>query len=148
MRNLTGVFTSKQKHITLMKPLKLLLFAFTVLFITGCSTDTGDNYCFQQILTGIDNVTGPDITTVNEPIVLQATFKIYNSCGSFSRFSVSNSFPKTIRAVVNYSGCSCQEMIQEETRPYTFTAPRPGEYILRFVKPDGSFIIKTIAVSN
>lgn len=125
-----------------------IIIAFAATLAAGCSTDPAGNYCFEQVQTGIDEVTGPETTVINEPVTLQASFKIYNSCGTFNRFNESSGFPKTIRAVVNYSGCNCQEIIKTETKPYIFQYPRTGQYILKFVKPDGTFITKTITVTQ
>ena len=150
MRNLFYNFSSLgQKHTTM----KRYLFSIFVLIVsmaavTACSSDTADNYCFYQIQTGIDKVTGPETIRVNEQLTLQATFTINNSCGTFNRFAVSNNYPKTIRAVVDYSGCTCQEIIKTETKPYIFKTSRAGTYTLYFVKPDGSYIIKTITVTQ
>jgi hypothetical protein len=132
-----------------MRFFKLIFVFFAMLVIaTGCSTEAGDDYCFQQLYTGIDTVTGPETTTVNEPIQLEATFKIVNTCGSFMRFNTTPGYPKKILAVVNYVGCSCAETLQNVTRPYTFEASQPGEYELRFIKPDETYIVKTITVTE
>lgn len=132
-----------------MKTMKRLFFAFLIVAgIAACSTDTSDDYCFQQALTGVDEVTGPETTTVNEPIELQVSFKINNGCGEFYRFQESNGFPKQIVAVVNYVGCVCTEMVEEATEPYTFQASQAGEYVLKFAKPDNTFITKTITVTE
>lgn len=133
-----------------MKYLRSKLFILITLLavISGCSVDDGDQYCFQSVQTGFDTVIGPETTTVDEPIVLQTTFKIANGCGAFSRFAESNGFPKQIAAVVNYAGCTCTEQVSIETKPYTFEASDAGEYVLKFIKPDQTFITKTITVTE
>jgi len=132
-----------------MKYLKSTLFAIAAVFVfASCSEDKSEDYCYNVINTGFDSVTGPETTTVDEPVVINATFGISNGCGTFVRFVESNGFPKNIYARVDYVGCVCTEMYQTVTKPYTFQASAAGEYELRFMKPAGGFISKTITVTE
>lgn len=133
-----------------MKHFRLKLFAFVAVLTIGaaCSIDEADQYCFNTVATGIEEVTGPATTTVNVPVTFNASFKILSSCGSFSRFSETNGFPKEIVAVVNYEGCRCTQLASTVTKPYTFQSATAGEFILKFIKPDGSSISKTVTVTQ
>jgi len=129
---------------------KLIALFAVLATITACSMedDADNDYCYSSFYTGINEVTGPETTTVDEPIEIMATFNISNGCGEFNRFVATTNYPKQIVALVDYSGCTCTEVLQTVTEPYTFTASEPGEYVLKFIKPDETFITKTITVTE
>lgn len=135
-----------------MKSLKIKGFALLTIFAAtsiACSIEgNDDNYCYTQGYTGIDSVTGPDSTAVGEPIEIEATFKLANGCASFVNFAASNAYPKQIVARVDYNGCTCPDIIETVTETYTFEEDEPGTYMLRFIKPNQTFIIKSITVTE
>lgn len=129
--------------------IRMILFAFIAFAATvACSEDEADEYCFQTTSVGVNSVTGPDATTVDEPIVLEVTAGIGNGCANFAGFIESNGFPKEISVKVDLIGCVCTEQFQIVTEPYTFQASQPGEYVLKFVNAEGGFITKTITVTE
>lgn len=134
--------------------MKTLKFKFLALLIavgtiTACSLgDDSDQYCFTQGYVPATTVTGPETTTVNVPITLNVTFSVGNSCGVFNRFAETTSFPKTVVALVDYTGCQCTAVTTPTTKTYTFTAPAAGTYEIRFTTANNTQpIVKTITVT-
>jgi len=129
---------------------KLLLILIAMLSFTvviACSEDDGDDYCYSSVNTGIDSVAGPETGVVNEPILFEVTFGISSGCGKFVGF-IESGFPKVISARVDYTGCVCTDIYQIMNEPYTFTAASAGVFELRFIKPDGTYITKTVTVTE
>jgi len=136
--------------------MKNIKFQFIALIIilggitAACSldSDTDNNTCYSSGYAFTTAVTGPDSTKVNVPITINASFKLENSCGSFTRFLESNSYPKNVAPFVEYNGCNCTTTVTTVTKPYTFTAPTAGTYELKFQKDAlPTYITKTIVVT-
>lgn len=129
---------------------KFLALLVAVTTITACSLgDDSEQYCFFQAYAPATTVTGPDTTTVNVPITLNVSFSISNSCGVFNRFGESVSFPKTIAAVIDYTGCECTAVTGTTTKPYVFTSATAGTYVLNFTTAvNNTPITKTITVTQ
>lgn len=125
----------------------LYLIAILAATVTACSVDDNDNYCFSSGNTSITSVTGELTTTVDEPLTLTVSFRIPNSCGTFSHFTESNGYPKQVFAVLDYDGCVCSEIATVGTEEYVFTASQPGEYLLKFLSGNSAYIEKTITVT-
>lgn len=133
-----------------MKYFTSLFIAILSVFVLSCSNDDDatPHTCYTSETTNFDEVTGPETTTVNTPITLNATVTITNGCGQFVNFIESNSFPKEIAARVDYTGCTCTDIVEIVTVPYVFQASAPGEYTLNFRADNGLFISKTITVTE
>ncbi|MFL9843928.1 hypothetical protein [Flavobacterium rhizosphaerae] len=128
--------------------LKFLSFLLVLGLLAACSLDAPEQSCNFTAQMSTTGVTGPDTAVVNEPITLQVSFVIANSCGVFSNFHETNGYPKSIVARVNYIGCDCGTTSTTGTQPYVFKSEQPGEYILRFLTEDTSAPIeKTITVT-
>lgn len=130
--------------------LKFLSLLVLLTIITACSLDNDkDPYCFNQAQMATTGVTGPDSTAVNVPITLNVSFYISNNCGAFNQFVASTSYPKSVVAVVDYTGCSCDTESYVQTKPYTFTAATAGTYELKFLTENQAApIVRTITVTN
>lgn len=136
-----------------MKTLKFKFIALLILLagIGGaCSVDDDENYCFQSRYTGADGVTGPTTTTVNTPLTLTVSYIPLGSCGKFNTFSETATFPKEIKILVDYEGCTCPPTDKVSSEPYVFTATTPGEYVLKFMTGIEATpsITKTITVTQ
>ena len=135
-----------------MKNIKLKFLALVIIIAgitAACSLD-GDNdtTCYSSGFAYTSAVSGPDSTIVNRPITINLDFKLDNSCGSFNRIAETNGYPKDIVPVVEYNGCNCTATSTTLTKPYIFTAPAAGSYVLRFQKDDTpAYITKTIVVT-
>jgi hypothetical protein len=135
----------------IMKTLKLKFIGSLILIsmIAACSLDSSDPECFFSVKSTITAVTGPETTTVNVPITLNAKFGVLNDCGEFNRFMETTTFPKIITAIVDYDGCECTNTPNgSDTKPYVFTAATAGTYELKFWKDTSSYITKTITVTE
>lgn len=135
-----------------MKTLKFRFLAFLVAAgsITACSLgDDSEQYCYTQNYAPASAVTGPETTTVNTPITLNVAISIGNSCGVFNRFAETTTFPKTIAAVIDYTGCECTSVTTPTVKTYTFTAATAGTYELKFTTATAATpIVKTITVTQ
>lgn len=134
-----------------MKTLKYNFLALLVAVgsITACSVGDDQPSCYSQGYAATTGVSGPNETTVNVPITLNVSFAVGNSCGEFNRFAETIAFPKDIIATVDYNGCSCTPVSTPISRPYTFTAPAAGTYVLNFVTANSEApIVKTITVTQ
>jgi len=134
-----------------MKTLKFKFLALLVAIVTivGCSMGDDQPSCFTQAYAPTTAVTGPETTTVNVPITFNVSFSIGNSCGVFNRFAETVSFPKTVIATADYTGCSCNPVTAVTTKPYVFTAPTAGTYVLNFATTNADTpIVKTITVTQ
>ena len=129
-----------------MKYLKFKLFAFflTLTVISSCGVDDGD--CYSDGYVYASTVTGPTTAVVDEEITLNVSFKIYSSCGAFTGFD--QSLPKNVHIKVRYTGCQCTNTNTTVTEPYVFSADEPGEYELKFLKEDNTYITRTITVTE
>lgn len=136
--------------------MKTIKFKFIALLIVlagiggACSMDDGEDYCFQSSYTGVTGVTGPTTTTVNTPITLNVSYVPLGSCGVFNRFTETTTFPKDIKVLVDYEGCTCPPTEKLSMEPYVFTATTPGEYVLNFLTGSeiNPKITKTITVTE
>jgi len=127
------------------KLLSLLLF---VSILSGCSLDDSDPSCFYQAAMATTAVTGPDTVVVNTAVTYNVTFYVANGCGVFNSLQSSNGFPKSIVAIVDYSGCKCEEVASYVTKPYTFTPTAAGTYEFRFLTDsETTTIVKTLTVT-
>jgi hypothetical protein len=133
-----------------MKTLKFKFLALLVAIgaITGCSMSDDQPSCYQQAYAPTTAVNGPNETTVNVPITLNISFSLGNTCGEFIRFSETVSFPKSVVATAEYTGCDCAIDTSINTEPYVFTAPTAGTYELRFLTSGETPIVKTITVTQ
>ena len=135
-----------------MKNIKLKFLALVIIIAgitAACSLD-GDNdtTCYSSGYAFTTSVSGPDSTVVNRPITINLNFKLDNSCGSFNRIAESNGYPKDIFPIVEYNGCDCTTTATTLTKPYIFTAPAAGSYVLRLQKDaTPAYITKTIVVT-
>ena len=127
--------------------LKFLSFFLFVGILAGCSIDDSDPSCFYQAAMTTTAVTGPATVVVNTVVTYDVTFYVANGCGTFNSLQSSNGFPKSIVALVDYSGCNCPEVASYVTKPYTFTPTAAGTYEFRFLtdNPDTP-IVKTLTV--
>lgn len=131
--------------------MKTIKFKFIALLVVlagiggSCSVDDNEDYCFFSAPTAASSVTGPTTTTVNTPITLTVGFVPINSCGVFKVFSETSTFPKTIKIMADYTGCSCPTTTTETKVPYVFTATTPGSYVLNFAS--ATEIPKTITIT-
>ena len=135
-----------------MKNIKLKFLALVTIIAgitAACSLDNNnENTCYSSGYAFTTSVAGPDSTVVNKPITINFSFKLDNSCGSFNRVAETNSFPKDIYPIVEYSGCNCSTATTTLTKPYVFTAATAGSYVLRFQKDaTPAYITKTIVVT-
>jgi len=132
-----------------MKYIKLFAFVAVLAATAACSVDnSGDDTCIRDIYTGVSSITGPDNAIVDEPIELEASITTANTCGTFSGFAQSAGYPKEIVAVVTYQGCHCDPVGETTTETYTFKEDEAGTYVLKFLKPDNTFLTKIITVSE
>ncbi|WP_116788367.1 hypothetical protein [Flavobacterium psychrotrophum] len=129
--------------------LKLLSLLLLIVVITACSIDGNENkYCTFQGQMATTAVTGADSTKVNVPVNLNVTFVIGNNCGQFNQFLSTAAYPKSIVALVDYTGCECDDKSYTQTKPYTFAATAAGTYVLKFLTENElSPITKTIVVT-
>lgn len=129
-----------------LKFLSLLLF---IGIISACSLDDNENQtCHYQYQMATTAVTGPSTTVINTPITLNVSFYIGNSCGQFDQFVSTVTSPRSIVALVNYDGCSCDTESYIVTKPYTFNATTAGTYVLNFLtEDDDAPITRTITVT-
>ena len=114
---------------------------------TSCNSDDKDA-CYITIIGDFKQVLGPETTTVNTPVTLQASFEVQNGCGEFKSFIESNGYPKTVRVETEYAGCVCDQGIKTLTEDYTFQASEAGEYQLKFSKGGGEYILWNITVTE
>jgi len=135
-----------------MKSIKIKFLAVIVILAgitAACSLESDNqNTCYSSGYAFTNAVAGPDTTAVNRPITINVSFKLENSCGTFNRLVESNGYPKDIIPYVEYSGCNCTATATTLTKPYTFTAPSAGTYVLRFQKDaTPAYITKTVVVT-
>jgi hypothetical protein len=128
-----------------LKFLSLLLF---IGVLSGCSLDDGDRSCFYQAAMATTAVTGPETAVVNTVVTYNVTFYVANGCGTFNSLQQSAGFPKSVVALVDYSGCNCPEVASYVTKPFTFTPTAAGTYEFRFLTDDeATTIVKTLTVT-
>ncbi len=129
-----------------MKYLKFKLFAFFIALtaLSACS----ENECSASAFGIITAVTGPEITETNEEITFNVSFKLPNTCAGFGGFAQSNSYPKEIIVNIQYEGCSCAAQNVTGTEEYLFSTSEPGEYELKFLSNENTYITKTVTVSE
>lgn len=116
--------------------------------VTSCSEDENTN-CSATKIARIDSVNAPETAIVNQPVEIEVTYVLSNSCGHFSRFVVSGSEKtRTVSVEARYEGCACLQVLMRETKTYEFTPSETGTYNLEFQNtPDNSFFV-SINVSN
>lgn len=130
--------------------LKFLFLALFAGILAACSLNNDqDQYCYSQHQMATKGVSGPDSTKVNIPIVLNVSFVVGNNCGTFNQFVSTADYPKSVVAVVDYTGCKCDTESTTQTKPYTFNATAAGTYVLKFLtENEAAPITKTITVTN
>jgi len=128
--------------------LALILVLAGITVACSIDSDSNNNTCYSSGYAFTDAISGPDSTRVNTPITINVSFKLLNSCGTFNRMLETNGYPKDIAPYVEYTGCNCTTVSTTLTKPYVFTAPAAGTYVLRFQKDaTPSFLTKTIVVT-
>lgn len=128
---------------------KLFLLLAGMLILASCSTSSSEPYCYTSTGSASLAVTGPETGQVNQQLVYNVSFKIFNSCGAFDSFAESTGFPKNVVAKVNYEGCSCKAEETTLVKPYTFTATAAGTYVLKFATNDiNTPITKTVVITQ
>jgi len=129
---------------------KIIVLFIVFAVITACSVDVDNGNCSSRYYAPTAGVQGPDSTKVNTPVTINVAYTIGNTCGAFDSFVENGaSYPKTIGALINYTGCNCQQIPLTEVGHYTFTPPAVGVYELKFVTSDANApIVKTITVTQ
>jgi hypothetical protein len=128
---------------------KLFILLAGAFIMASCSTSSDEPYCYTSTGSASLAVTGPETGQVNQQLVYNVSFKIFNTCGEFDSFAESTGFPKNIVAKVNYEGCNCRAEETTVTKQYNFTATASGTYVLKFATNDvNTPITKTVVISQ
>ena len=81
----------------------------------------------------INKVDLPETGEVNTEIPVAFELAVINSCGAFDEFEISSGdYELTITPKVTYTGCSCNDVIEEFSKTYPFQTDSVGEYNLLF----------------
>lgn len=120
---------------------------FSIVLFISCSDD--DENCLDHeevaLVTAVD---APLTATLNDPVAVDISFQVRNSCGEFAGFREDISgTTRTIEVIASYEGCACAEGIVALPATYTFTPERTGQHLIRIGSGE-SFIERTIDVES
>ncbi|WP_298145853.1 hypothetical protein [Flavobacterium sp.] len=111
----------------------------------SCTDDSTDgDTCIDYQLEGVQEVV--DVPTLVEgTFAFEVSFQVDNGCGQFYAFDEqTQGNSRTIRVSAKYEGCICTQDMPILSRTYQFAPTLAGTYTLNFVKPDGTFITRTV----
>lgn len=95
----------------------------------------------------VSSVHVPATATVGEPIRVEITYLVNNSCGQFDRITKEENVDNyTFYVYSRNEGTSCQEVVRELTVDYNFTPTRKGIHNFRFWQAPEQFLTKTFDV--
>lgn len=116
--------------------------------LNGCKKDDSGKECIGYSNAQITEIKGPNVTSAGQEIELTISYFFLNGCGKFERLeSTSNGSITTISVVGKYEGCVCPEVLVKGEKVYSFKAPQPGIYLLKFLQPNKSILEYTITVN-
>jgi hypothetical protein len=124
----------------------LFILAFFVLTAFRCSEE--EPMPPVESPAPVSSVHIPATVTVGEPIRIEITYLVNNSCGQFDRLTSEDNGADNMTFYV-YSkneGTSCQGTVMELTTDYSFTPSRKGIHNFRFWQAPEQFLIKTFEV--
>ncbi len=125
---------------------KVLLFFLLAIFIS-CSDDPEE--CIGYRPENVTEVNAPSSGKINEPVVIEVNFIVYNGCGKFVQFIESGSEQsKIIEVQAKYEGCICPTVTKDITAVYEFTPLTSGEYNLRFKSGETDYITVNISITD
>jgi len=99
----------------------------------GCDKKNKNPNCEAFEKVPIIVVEAPDSGRINQDILVDVTFVVFNGCGQFGRFeeSIEKNLVR-ISLITKYSGCHCTTDIHQRTPTYHYKTSTPGVYTLQF----------------
>jgi hypothetical protein len=123
----------------------IALTLFVSFISTGCKKE--EDVCRAVKNNAVVDVQSPAAGSVNQDIPINITYAILNGCGSFENIDQQiNGNTVTIYARTKYEGCICTQDYHESLTVYNFRATQAGTYTLQFLKPDNTWITRTVSV--
>lgn len=118
------------------------------LVIAILSCNKADKNCVDYRPAYITSSSTPNSGNIGEPINIEISFVVNNSCGGFGNFiETNNGNTKTIEIEAKYTGCSCLMNIPTRKVNYFFTAYHSGTYYLRYKSGSSEFITDTLVIN-
>lgn len=120
----------------------LNLFLACIIF-SSCSEEKS---CKKTATTYIYEVNAPETAPVNQLVDIGLSLAL-NGCDSFYKLESKGEFEREITAEVKHESCLyCVTSITEIIVNYSFSAKKPGTYILKFKSYPNTYIEKQIVV--
>nr|WP_297306807.1 hypothetical protein [uncultured Flavobacterium sp.] len=131
-----------------MKNINIFILFFTFIFFGCTKEDEQSNNCLSYKHEFITNVELDSYEiNKNEDLIIEVSFFIMNSCGSFYSFDVErNNAVYEIKVKSKYEGCVCAELAELAKQKFHFRSAEEGIYTLNFYTSNTEFITKVIEV--
>jgi len=131
------------------KNIILLLSMIIFELLLSCSNDQAkDNQCISSKIEYVTSINSPTTGIVNEMINIEVNFRVFNGCGEFGKFIVTeNGNSRVIEVEAKYVGCICTQDIPIRTTNYVFKASQAGEYELNFRSSPTEFITASLTIN-
>lgn len=131
-----------------MKLKALIFLLFISSSIIGCDKNDDQNKeCIEYDIGYVTSLNAPDTGSINETIIIEVNFQVFNGCGGFGKFiETEKGNVRTIEVEAKYKGCICTQNAPIRTVNYKFKATKKGEYKLNFKSSPTDFksVILTI----
>lgn len=129
----------------------IILLVSMIIFelLLSCNNDQAkDNQCISSKIEYVTSINSPTTAIVNEMINIEVNFRVFNGCGEFGKFIVTESGnSRVIEVEAKYVGCICTQDIPIRTTNYVFKASQAGEYELNFRSSPTEFITASLTIN-
>jgi hypothetical protein len=124
-----------------------LIFIFALFLLTAFRCSKEEDMGPIEYPAYISSVYAPATGSVGEPITLDITFTVVNSCGQFGRLATeAHGDTHLIMVYPKYEGQVCAQALKDLITSYTFTPTRKGIYTFQFWQAPEQYLVKAIEI--
>lgn len=133
-----------------MKKYLIISASITITFsiLLSCSKPQDNTKCISYSSAQVTKVSGPNTALVNQQITVTISYYLTNGCGHFEGIDATSATNSTtINLKARYEGCICTDNLIGGETNYTFKSDKAGNYYLKFLQPDKTYLVDTIIVN-